>query len=88
MEELHFENWRHALAKLKVPERQRTSYQITIGWFLSFCRRGRAHVTHASARDFIEWAMAEKKPQPWQLEQWPRKKPTRLRDRRMSVVGE
>ncbi len=70
MKELNFPDWREALAGVRLPEPQRNSYAITIGWFLSFCRRGRAEVTHQSARDFMEWAIREKQPNPWQVEQW------------------
>ena len=87
MKGIDFPDWRQVLAEVKLREKQRNSFQITIGWFLSFCRRGRGEITHQSARDFIEWAVEEKQPHSWQVEQWPRKKPTRLRERRMSVVG-
>lgn len=70
MKEINFPNWPEALEQSGLPDRQRKSYRITIGWFLSFCRRGRSPVTHPAARDFIDWARAQKNPQPWQLEGW------------------
>jgi hypothetical protein len=71
MKRVHFPNWKEVLAQqAELSGRQKTSFEITIAWYLSFCRRGRAEVTVQSARDFMEWAIAEKKPQPWQIEQW------------------
>jgi hypothetical protein len=37
---------------------------------LSFCRRGRAQVDVQSARDFIGSVREQKRPEPWQLEDW------------------
>ena len=70
MKEIHFPNWDAALAQTKLPERLRKTFQITIRWYLSFCRRSRAGVNHESARGFIEWAQQEKQPEAWQVEQW------------------
>jgi len=70
MKEIHFPNWDAVLARTDLPERLRNTYQITIRWYLSFCRRSRAGVNHESARGFIEWAQQEKKPEAWQVEQW------------------
>jgi integron integrase len=70
MKEIHFPNWDAVLAWTDLPERLRNTYQITIRWYLSFCRRSRAGVNHESARGFIEWAQQEKKPEAWQVEQW------------------
>ena len=70
MKEIQFRQWPEALAQTSLPERQKASWAITLRWYLNFCRRGRAAVTVQSARDFIEWAQQEKRPQPWQLESW------------------
>ena len=53
MKEIRFPQWAEVLARANVLERQRRSWTITIRWYLSFCRRGRASVTVESARDFI-----------------------------------
>jgi integron integrase len=58
------------LAQAPLPESFRRSTQITIRWYLSFCRRARVEASVQSARDFIEWAAREKHPEPWQLEDW------------------
>jgi hypothetical protein len=71
VKEIQFPNWREVLAcQTDLGRRQKQSFEISIGWYLSFCRRARAAVTVQSARDFMDWAVAEKKPQPWQAEGW------------------
>jgi len=70
MREIRFTDWEEVLQGSRLPERQKQSWSITIRWFLSFCRRGRAPVHVQSARDFIEWAIREKQPEPWKLERW------------------
>ena len=62
MKEIRFPNWREVLAQTELPEREKRSFEITLRWYLSFCRRGRAGVTVQSARDFVAWAGQEKKP--------------------------
>lgn len=70
MQAIRFEEWAEVLARADLPQRQKRSWEITLRWYLSFCRRSRAGVTVQSAREFIEWAQAEKAPQPWQLDGW------------------
>jgi integron integrase len=70
MKEVNFPNWKEVLAQSNLPKRQQQSFEITLRWYLSFCRRGRAAVTVQSARDFVQWATGEKKPAAWQIEQW------------------
>ena len=53
MKTFDFSLWPERLAQAALPERSKTSFAITIRWYLSFCRRGRADVTVQSARDFI-----------------------------------
>ena len=70
MRTIHFPEWPQVLAQAALPERLQHSFEITIRWYLSFCRRGRAEVTVQSARDFMAWAVQEKHPQEWQVEEW------------------
>ena len=70
MKTFDFSLWPERLAQAALPEPDKHSFAITIRWYLSFCRRGRASVTVQSARDFIAWAQAEKQAQPWQIEEW------------------
>ena len=62
--------WPQWLAQAPLPDRQKQSVEITVRWYLSFCRRGRGGISHESARDFIAWAQQTKRPQPWQVERW------------------
>jgi hypothetical protein len=70
MKGLDVSQWEQWLAQSPLVERQKRSFGITVRWYLSFCRRGRSEVPHQSARDFIEWARKEKRPQEWQVEGW------------------
>jgi hypothetical protein len=70
MKEIGFPEWKEVLAATGLPEARKRSMEITLRWFLSFCRRGRSGVTVQAARDFVAWAAREKKAQPWQIEQW------------------
>src|SRR5512141_2983507 len=70
MQRIDFPEWQEVLAQAELPERRKRSFEITIRWYLSFCRRGRAEVTFESARDFIAWALQEKQAQDWQVEEW------------------
>jgi hypothetical protein len=70
MRRMEFPEWPEALAQAQIPERLKHSFEITIRWYLSFCQRGRGEVTVQSARDFIAWAVEQKRPQQWQVEQW------------------
>ncbi len=64
MKEPEYCNWPEWLANADLPERHKTSFAITLHWYLNFCRRGRGEVNHDSARDFIAWAQAQKQPEP------------------------
>jgi hypothetical protein len=67
---IDFPRWKEVLAGTELPAGQKRSFEIAIQWYLSFCRRGRAEVNVQSARDFIAWAVEQKSPAPWQVEQW------------------
>mgnify|MGYP001595048424 CR=1 FL=1 len=87
MKEVHFPNWREVLAQAELPERQKRSYEIPLRWSLSFCRRGRGAVTVQSAREFIDGAGQQKKPQPWQLEPWKASRNWFFREAKESQAG-
>jgi integron integrase len=70
MKAIQFADWAEVLARSTRPDKQKHSWEITLRWYLSFCRRGRAEVTVQSAREFIAWAQAEKQAQEWQVEGW------------------
>jgi hypothetical protein len=60
MQKIDFPAWREVLTQAELPGRLKRSFEITIGWYLIFCKSGRADVTVQSARDFIAWAAQEK----------------------------
>ena len=66
MQTIDFPQCWEVLTQAQLPARLKHSFQITIRWYLSFCKRGRAAVTVQSARDFIDWAAQQKHPQDWQ----------------------
>ena len=70
MREIHFLNWDAVLARTELADRLKRTFQITIRWYLSFCRRTRSGVNHESARAFMDWAQQEKQAEGWQVEQW------------------
>jgi len=45
---LHFSEWPEVLARAPLSPAHREGYAITLRWYLSFCRRGRVPVDHAS----------------------------------------
>ena len=67
MRRIEFPGWPEVLCQAELSQRSKHSFEITIRWYLSFCRRARTEVTVQSARDFIAWATEEKHPQPWRL---------------------
>ena len=70
MKEVHFPEWKAALDAAGLSNDDRRSYFIIIRWYLGFCRRCRVGATVQSARDFIEWAQQQKKPNADMLEGW------------------
>jgi hypothetical protein len=70
MRRIEFPSWPEVLGQAELSERVKHSFEITIRWYLSFCRQARAEVTVQSAREFIAWAVEQKHPQPWQVEEW------------------
>jgi hypothetical protein len=70
MRTIHFPDWPQVLSASALPGQVKHFYEITIRWYLSFCRRGRAAVDVQSARDFIASVSEQKRPEPWQLEEW------------------
>jgi len=65
-----FPDWTEALAASGLPERVRRSTEVTVRWYLSFCRRSRVGVCHQSAREFIAAVERLRQPAGWQVEAW------------------
>lgn len=65
-----FADWKDALLCSGLLEQDRKSYEITINWFLSYCRRSRSPATRRAANAFYETVKRERDPKPFQLTQW------------------
>lgn len=71
MKRLHFPRWREVLsADSSVSVDRRASIEITIRWYLGWCRRNRAVCTITSARRFMDEVAREKSPSEAVLQQW------------------
>ena len=71
MSAVHFPNWSTALeSDLALSDRERLAFQITIRWFLGFCKkRGRA-ADFEQAKAFIVLAQEQKAANEWVVERW------------------
>ena len=58
------------LADSSLEPKEREGFKVTIRWYLSWCARNSVGCSVSSARDFFEWAEAEKRPNAWMVEQW------------------
>jgi integron integrase len=66
-----FAGWRAALAGMS-DERERSSTEITVKWYLGWCRRTGQAASLRSACAFLEEVEREKRPAGWVLEGWKR----------------
>jgi len=55
MRTIHFPNWPEMLSASQLPGRQKHSFEITIRWYLSFCRRARTFVLNPNSRSRRSW---------------------------------
>jgi hypothetical protein len=71
MSTVNFPGWLSALnSDSKLNDQERTSYKITIRWFLGFCKRGGARADFEQAFAFIDFATEEKQANEWVIERW------------------
>ena len=64
-----FPDWLQALERIQDEEKRR-SYEITVRWYLGWCKRQGAAVSIASALEFLLEVGKEKSPPDWALESW------------------
>jgi integron integrase len=64
-----FPEWREALAHIKDP-RQRNSTEITMNWYMGWCRRHGCGASARSAAAFLEEIRRERNPKAWAYQQW------------------
>ena len=69
---LHFPRWAEILKNSDLPEAIKRSYQITLRWYLAWCRKRDTGCSVDSARAFVVWAQQEKEADDWLVEQWKR----------------
>ena len=65
-----FPVWPEALGASGLPPRVVKGYEITIKWFLGYCKRARCEVTRGAANAFFETAKREKLPDRERMTQW------------------
>lgn len=71
MRAVNFPDWPSTLAEdAALSERQRAGYEITIRWFLGFCKREHKVATSEQAHLFMAEAVASKRPNDWMQQQW------------------
>ena len=67
---IHFPCWLEVLDASNLSSELRESFKVTLRWYLPWCSRQSLTCSVESARNFIEWAEAEKKPSLWMTEGW------------------
>lgn len=71
MRSLNFQNWTEKLIEDTGLElEQRKAYQITIRWYLGYCRRHGQAATVGSAKSFVAEVTRRKRPSQWVCQQW------------------
>ena len=70
MKTIHFPRWAEVLSASDLSPELRESYKVTIRWYLSWCHRRGVGCSVESARNFVDWAVAEKGPKEWVVERW------------------
>ena len=85
---LHFPRWAEILRNLRLPEKVKKSYEITLRWYLGWCRRQGLGCSVDSARTFVDWAQQDKGANGWQVEQWKKAIQWYFVQRRQQVMPE
>ncbi len=70
MKIIQFPRWAEVLGASDLPQQTCDSYTVTLRWYLGWCHRNSVGCSVQSARDFIDWAQAEKKANDWVVERW------------------
>ena len=71
MRAVNFPDWPSALTDDgSLNDQQRAGFEITIRWFLGFCKRGHEGATIEQGHLFLAEAMASKQPNEWMHRQW------------------
>lgn len=70
MKIVHFPRWREVLRGAGLRWEESRSFDITLRWYLKWCREKGEGSTHESARSFLEMARKTKNPPEWAVERW------------------
>ncbi|MDQ8196425.1 site-specific integrase [Coraliomargarita sp. SDUM461004] len=71
MSAVNFPNWRSCLrSDVDLSEQERASFEITIRWFLSYCKSMKAGADFERAWGFIDFAREQKQASEWTIERW------------------
>ncbi len=70
MKTVHFPRWAEVLRESSLGEELRSSYKVTIRWYLSWCAKQHIGCSVESARAFVDWAINEKQPKDWVISRW------------------
>lgn len=70
MKYVTFPRWAEILQSANLLDELRESYNVTLRWYLSWCRERRQRCSVASARAFVNWAVLEKKPAESTVHRW------------------
>ena len=67
---LRFPRWAEVLRDSDMPEDVKKSREITLRWYLGWCRKQGVGCSVDSAHAFVAWAQREKNAPSWMVEQW------------------
>ncbi|MGK0463805.1 MAG: hypothetical protein ACJAT5_000203 [Lentimonas sp.] len=70
MKIIHFPRWAEVLKASDLSEKVQSSYNITLRWYLGWCRNQGTGCSVDSARAFVEWAKREKRVDDQVVEHW------------------
>lgn len=67
---VHFPRWAEVLEGSNLGPKDREGFKVTIRWYLSWCAQHSQGCSAQSARDFVDWAKAEKNANAWMVDRW------------------
>lgn len=88
MKAVRFPRWAEVLKDAEMHELDRECFLVTIRWYLSWCRKCGVGCDFDSARNFVEWARAEKNAEAWVVERWQKGLNWFFRHAKAQVAGE
>jgi integron integrase len=68
-EAVNYPEWRQSLGCIKNPKK-RKSTEITVNWYLGWCKRNRCRSSGVTASAFLDEMRQQRKPEAWAYSQW------------------